>query len=423
MFKFIHAADIHLDSPMLKLDYYEGAPVRRFRQATRRAFENLIQLAVSENAAFVVIAGDLYDGDWKDYNTGLYLVSQMTRLRDAGILVFIVTGNHDAASNITKTLKFPDNVKIFPSDKPATFQIENPGVAIHGQSFASAAIKKDLASCYPVPLKGVYNIGLLHTCATGREGHESYAPCSIEDLKNKGYDYWALGHVHKHEVIEKYPHIIFSGNTQGRHSRETGSKGCVLVTVGQNHETEIEFTPLDVVRWVNAEVDATGAESGYDILDETRKLLEEILEENDGKTLAARLHIKGKTSAHAEIFSNPDRWMNEIRSVALDACSGRVWVEKIKIETKLPDSGHYVEQKDGAIGELLKLFDELSMETTVNSDLIAELADLERKLPLELKGMEEGLKFSDTAWMKDTLDQVRLMLVKRLLKKGAGNEN
>jgi DNA repair protein SbcD/Mre11 len=133
MFKFIHAADIHLDSPMLKLDYYEGAPVGKFRQATRRAFENLIQLAISENAAFVVIAGDLYDGDWKDYNTGLYLVSQMSRLRDAGISVFIVTGNHDAASNITKTLSFPDNVKIFPSDKPATFQIENPGVAIHGQ--------------------------------------------------------------------------------------------------------------------------------------------------------------------------------------------------------------------------------------------------------------------------------------------------
>jgi hypothetical protein len=93
---------------------------------------------------------------------------------------------------------------------------------------------------------------------------------------------------------------------------------------------------------------------------------------------------------------------------------------KNKIRNKLPDSGHYFEQKDGAIGELLKLFDELSMETTVNPDLIAELADLERKLPLELKGMEEGLKFSDTAWMKDTLDQVRLMLVKRLLKKGAG---
>lgn len=420
MFKFIHAADIHLDSPMRKLDFYEGAPAATFRQATRRAFENLIHLAISENAAFVVIAGDLYDGDWKDYNTGLYFVSQMTRLRDAGIAVFIVTGNHDAASNITKTLRFPDNVKIFSSDRPLTFHIENPGVAIHGQSFASPAVKKDLAISYPMPMKGFYNIGLLHTCLTGREGHEPYAPCSPEDLKNKGYDYWALGHVHNHEVIEKHPHIVFSGNLQGRNPRETGPKGCVLATVGHNHETDIEFIPMDVVRWAIAEVDATGAESGYDILEQVRKTLENLLEENDGMPMATRIYIKGKTSAHGEIFSAPERWMNEIRSLALDACNGRVWVEKIKIGTRLPDSGRFIEQKDGAIGELLKLLDELSAETSVNPDLLNELTDLERKLPLELKAMEEGLKFGDAAWMKNTLEQVRPMLVKRLLKKGAG---
>jgi DNA repair protein SbcD/Mre11 len=420
LFKFIHAADIHLDSPMRKLDFYEGAPVEKFRQATRRAFENLIQLAISENVAFVLIAGDLYDGDWKDYNTGLYFVSQMTRLRDAGIPVFIVTGNHDAASTITKTLSFPDNVKIFPSEKPATFQVDHAGVAIHGQSFASPAVRKDLASSYPLPLNGFYNIGLLHTCLTGREGHEPYAPCSPEDLKNKGYDYWALGHVHKHEVIQKDPHIVFSGNLQGRNPRETGPKGCVLITAGQSHETQIEFIPMDVVRWNISEIDATGAESGYDVLDRIRKTLENLLEENDGMPLAARLYIIGKTAAHEEIFSDPERWMNDIRSVALDSCNGRVWVEKIKIGTRLPDSGRFLGQKNGAIGELLKLFDELSEETAVHPDLIAELADLERKLPLELKTMEEGLKFNDTEWMKVTLDQVRPILVKRLLKKGVG---
>ncbi len=420
MFKFNHSADSHLDSPMRKLDFYEGAPVGEFRQATRRAFENLIQLAISENAAFVVIAGDLYDGDWKDYNTGLYLVAQMSRLRDAGISVFIVTGNHDAASNITKTLRFPDNVKIFPSDRPATFQMENPRVAIHGQGFASPAVKKDLASGYPRPMEGFYNIGLLHTCATGREGHEPYAPCSPEDLKNKGYDYWALGHVHQYEVMGKHPHIVFSGNTQGRHPRETGSKGCILVTVGHSLETETEFIPIDVVRWAIAEVDAMGTESGYDILDRVRKILENLLEENDGMPLATRVHISGKTSAHGEFLSDLERWMNEIRSVALDAGNGRIWIEKIRVETKLPDSGRTLEQKDGAIGELLKLFDELSAETTVHPDLINELADLERKLPLELKAMEEGLKFSNAEWMKDMLEQVRPMLVKRLLRKGAG---
>lgn len=420
MFKFIHAADIHLDSPMRKLDYYEGVPVEKFRQATRRAFENLIQMAISESVAFVVIAGDLYDGDWKDYNTGLYLVSQMSRLRDAGISVIIVSGNHDAASSITKTLPFPDNVKLFPSDKPATFQMENLRVAIHGQGFASPAVKKDLASGYPLPVEGFYNIGLLHTCATGRAGHEPYAPCSPEDLKNKGYDYWALGHVHSHEVIDQHPLIVFSGNIQGRNPRETGPKGCILVTVGQSHDTEIEFIPLDVVRWAIAEVDVAGAESGYDILDRTRKLLECLVEENDGMPLAVRILINGKTAVHEQIFSDPERWMNEIRSAALDACNGRVWVEKIKIGTRLPYSGRIPEQKDGAIGELLKLLDELNAETSVHPDLISELTDLERKLPLELKTMEEGLKFSDTAWMKNTLEQVRPMLIKRLLKKGAG---
>jgi DNA repair protein SbcD/Mre11 len=419
MFKFIHAADIHLDSPMRKLDYYEGAPVAEFRQATRRAFENLIHLAISENVVCMVVAGDLYDGDWKDYNTGLYFVSQMAKLRDAGIRVFVVTGNHDAASNITKTLRFPDNVKIFPSDKPATFIIENPRIAIHGQSFASPAVRKDLASCYPIPLDGFYNIGLLHTCVSGREGHEPYAPCSLDDLKNKGYDYWALGHVHKYEVVEKNPPIIFSGNTQGRQCRETGSKGCVLVSVGNSHETEIEFTPVDVVRWLIAEVDATGAETGYEILNRSRKLFEGLLEENDGIPLAVRLQINGSTVVHNEFFSDHERWTNEIRSTALDACSGKVWVEKIKIGTSLPGSCRLFEQKNGAIGELLELFDELSAENMVHPDLLTELADLERKLPAELKTMAEGFKFNDAEWMKHILEQVKPMLVKRLLRKGA----
>ena len=145
MFKFIHAADVHLDSPLHRLDTYEGVPVDQFRQATRRAFENLIQLALDEKVSFVTIAGDLYDGDWKDYNTGLYLVSQLKRLNDTNIPVFILAGNHDAASRITKTLRFPENVRMFPVNEPATFYLDGPQVALHGQGFASASVKKDLS--------------------------------------------------------------------------------------------------------------------------------------------------------------------------------------------------------------------------------------------------------------------------------------
>jgi len=333
MFKFIHAADIHIDSPMHKLNLYEGAPAEEFRQATRRAFENLIHLAISENVAFVLISGDFYDGDWKDYNTGLYLISQMTKLRDAGIPVLIIAGNHDAASKITKKLRLPDNVTLFPSNKPNTIRLENFDVAVHGQSFSSPSMKKDLSRGYPKGLKGYFNIGLLHTCATGREGHEPYAPCSLDGLLSKDYDYWALGHVHQYEVLSENPFIVFSGNTQGRHVRETGPKGCVLVTVSDNGKPELEFKSIDVVRWEVSVVDVHGAESGYDIVDRFSHKLEELLDVNEGMPMAVRVIIQGETVAYDDILSDIERWTSELRAAALEIGGGKTWVEKTKFKS------------------------------------------------------------------------------------------
>ncbi len=195
MFKFIHTADIHLDSPLRGLSRYEGAPVERLRGATREAFCNLVQFAIDEEVQFVIIAGDLFDGDWKDYNTGLFFASQMSKLRENEIRVFIVSGNHDAASAITRKLHYPDNVRFFISDSPEAIRIEEIGVALHGQSFAQRDVTNNLAANYPSAEPDYYNIGVLHTALNGREGHAGYAPCSIADLSAKNYDYWALGHV------------------------------------------------------------------------------------------------------------------------------------------------------------------------------------------------------------------------------------
>jgi len=256
MLRFIHAADIHLDSPLLKLEQYEGAPIEALRGATRQALQNLTQLAISESVDFVLISGDLYDGDWKDYNTGLYFIKQMAKLKDAKIKVFIVAGNHDAGSKMSKTLRLPDNVLMFPSDKPDTVRLENLGVAIHGQSFSTPAVKKDLSSAYPYAISGFFNIGMLHTGATGLEGHEPYAPCTIEGLKAKGYDYWALGHVHKRTILSENPMIVFPGNIQGRHILESGAKGCMLVSADDS--VNMEFRPLDVIRWETVRIDSNG---------------------------------------------------------------------------------------------------------------------------------------------------------------------
>ena len=164
--KFVHAADIHLDSPMLWLEQHESAPADRLRGATRQALENLVTLCIKEEAQFILIAGDLYDGDWNDYNTGLFFVRQMARLREAGIRVFLIRGNHDADSVITRQLSLPENTHEFSTRKAESVAIEALNTTIHGRSYGRKAVTDDLSAGYPTPVAGQLNIGLLHTSAT-----------------------------------------------------------------------------------------------------------------------------------------------------------------------------------------------------------------------------------------------------------------
>ena len=181
MFKFIHAADIHLDSPLLGLERYEGAPAEEIRGATRKALENLVALAIEQSVAFVVIAGDLYDGDWKEFRTGLYFVKQMARLNAAGIPVFVIAGNHDAANKMTRRLPLPANVRVLSDKEPETIRLDPWEVAIHGRSFPRRDVLENLVPSYPKAVPGWFNIGLLHTSATGYEGHDRYAPCTLDE--------------------------------------------------------------------------------------------------------------------------------------------------------------------------------------------------------------------------------------------------
>ena len=191
-FRFIHASDIHLDSPLKGLSGQQGAAADRIRTATRVALENLVGHAIEGEVDFVVIAGDLYDGDWRDYQTGLFFVSQMGRLAKADIPVFLLHGNHDAESQITRRLTLPVNVSVFSARKAETFQLPAFNVALHGQSFRQRDVTDNLVTTYPPPIAGCFNIGVLHTGLGGMQGHANYAPCTIEELINKGYEYWAL---------------------------------------------------------------------------------------------------------------------------------------------------------------------------------------------------------------------------------------
>lgn len=184
--KFIHTADLHLDSPLRGLSSYADAPAERLRTATRDAFHTLVTQAIDEQVDFMVIAGDVYDGDWKDFNTGLFFIRQMGRLRNSGIPVYLLYGNHDADSEMTRGLELPDNVQVFSSRKAETFRIESRKVALHGRSFKVAATTDNLLPGYPEPVAGWLNIGVLHTALEGNAEHARYAPCSVAELQAKG---------------------------------------------------------------------------------------------------------------------------------------------------------------------------------------------------------------------------------------------
>ncbi len=189
--KLLHAADLHIDSPLRGLASYEGSPAEELRTASRRALENLVALATSESVDAVLFAGDVYDGDWPDYQTGLFFARQMSLLREAGIPAYLVYGNHDAQNRMTRRLRLPDNVRVLETEGPETIRDEDLGLAVHGQGFGHRDVTDNLALAYPDPCAGLFNVGLLHTALTGREGHDTYAPCTVEHLTGKGYDYWA----------------------------------------------------------------------------------------------------------------------------------------------------------------------------------------------------------------------------------------
>lgn len=419
-FKFIVAADIHLDSPLTGLSRYEGAPLDILRGATRQAFENLVRMAVKEKAAFVLLSGDLYDGDWKDFNTGLFLYRHLWQLREAGIQVCILYGNHDAESRITRSLRLPDNVKVLSTKHPETFLLDEIGVAIHGQGFAKRDELENLAEKYPEARRDFFNIGMLHSALTGSEGHEPYAPCSLGTLQSKGYDVWALGHVHARKVLCEDPLILYPGNIQGRHARETGPKGCTIITVEDREVTSHEPQDLHVVRWEVVPVTGCGLSSAAEVVDAAVAAVEAEAGQGSGEVLVARITIAGNCPAHGELSADPEKWTAEIRAAVAAATGEGAWVEKVRFQTR-PEPGR-VEGRSGSdpLADLIGTIDGLSDTGDPENWLAEDLKTLKEKLPPELFQGEGLIDFDSGEELKHILGDVKGLLVHRILETEAG---
>ena len=422
--KIVHAADLHIDSPLRGLERYEGAPVERIRGATRRATENLVDLCLGEDASLLILAGDLFDGDWRDYATGLFFARQMSRLRHADIPVVTLRGNHDAASQVQKHLSLPDNVHELSTRKAQTIELEPLGVALHGQGFARRSVTNDLAAKYPRPIAGMLNIGVLHTCLTGREGHEPYAPCSLQTLIDKGYDYWALGHVHEREVVHRDPWVVFPGNLQGRHARETGPKGAMVITVQDGKVATVEPRFVDVVRWVRCIVDASEADNPHDIVESFREQIHVEVANAEGRTLAVRVRVEGASRAHAALHDAAARWHNEMRAVANDIAGEGVWIERVKLATKPAVEAVDLTERDDAVGQVARALGDLAADESALAAMVDDLAELRRKLPPELtSGSGDALRVDTPGALGVLTDDVARVLLPRLLAGASGSES
>jgi len=386
-FRFIHTADLHLDSPLTSLALRNADLGDLVRGATRTALERIVDIALAEAVDALVIAGDLYDGSQTSMATALFLMAEMRRLEAAGIRVYLIRGNHDAQSQITRELTFPPNVHVFDGrGKPVRAGALTNGreVHVHGISFANPHAPASLLPSFRAPVADAVNIGLLHTSLAGASRHDPYAPVSVADLAAHGFDYWALGHIHQRRVHSEKPWIVMPGNPQGRDINEGGPKGITLATVEDDGTIICEERPVAVAVFERLTVDLAGVDDWRGLQERAEAVLSAALAAAGGAQLVARLTLAGATPLAWRLRRDEDLLLAELQNVA--ASLGAGWIEAVELAVSAPPVAE--EADAGPLGELSRLMHEdVTRSHAYREELRETLADLLRQLPKEARGL------------------------------------
>lgn len=384
--KFVHAADLHLDSPFRGIrseapDYVADT----LRRATFDAYDNIVALCLQERVDALLVAGDIYDGADRSLRAQLKFVDGLARLDGAGIRSFVCHGNHDPLDGWEARLSLPPGcVRFGPevSGEPV-FPDAPERAAVYGVSYPTREVRENLTPLFTqASLGGGFGIGLLHANVGGNPNHDSYAPCSVTDLSETGLDYWALGHVHTRQVLrQERPTVVYPGNPQGRHPLETGPRGVYLVEVDDYGAVSLDFRPVDVVRWETLEVSIVGLETEQELLDAVDSAVASCAEYAGGRSVVFRLTLSGRGLLH--------RWLRSAGTVeelrervneqyAPSTSSGQAWLwcERIQADTASPVDREQVAQREDFAGDLARL----SAELWDNPDALGELRDTLRSL-------------------------------------------
>jgi len=413
--RFIHCADLHIDTPFKGLSEVHPELREILYQSTYRSFQNIIDLAIREEVDCVLIAGDIFDSANKSLHAQIKFRNGLKRISDAGIPSFVVYGNHDPLDSWSASLEWPELVTIFGGEGVTHHPLIKEGrviARIFGISFSERAITDNLSLQFENNDHEAPAIGLLHTNVGKNTGHEPYAPASIKDLSSRGMDYWALGHVHNHLILkESHPAIVYPGNSQATNPRETGPRGCCLVTLYPDGSCQTRFVPTDVVRYISDHLDISQASTHDDVINAIKERCEGIAEGMDRRHAVIRLSLTGRTDLHGELQkgNNVTALLGDVR----EHFEGRdpwIWIERLVLKT----AGHYdvdaLRQGNNFLSDIISLYDELADEKSelwpeIRRALTPLFTHWQGRRHLEELSMDELLKIAEEARNR-TLDMM-----------------
>lgn len=381
-FRFVHIADVHLDSPLRSLALRDLELAELVGTASRRAFSRAVDLCLEESVDALLIAGDLYDGDQTSMRTALYLGAELKRLDAKGIRTFVIRGNHDHLSRITRELVLPESVTVF-GGRADIVVLEDAGIAIHGLSYGQAHAVENLLPKYKPRLEGVVNIGLLHTSLGGAPGHDPYAPCSVSDLEASGFDYWALGHIHARSVTTGRCRIVMPGMLQGRDIGEAGAKSASLVMVADDGTITIEERLTSLAQFERVTIDVSAASDWRDVARSMGAALAAAREAATSEHLVACITLTGSTTLAWRLRRDADLLLTEAKAHV--ASLRATWVDKLEIavvpQTAAPNDG-------SPFGELYRsMLGEVGSSATTIEAVRVAIEDLRRQMPPESRDL------------------------------------
>ncbi|MGF9714571.1 metallophosphoesterase family protein [Paenibacillus naphthalenovorans] len=358
-FRFIHAADLHLDSPFRGLAGLPEAWRERVKEASFTALLRLTDLAVSQRADFVVFSGDIYDAKDRSLRAQLRFRQALETLAGHRIPAFVIHGNHDPLHDgYSAKLTWPDEVKVFGAggvESEIVRAADGEALArVSGISFGKSSVTDNLTPGFRGWGDGLYHIGMLHTNVDGDAKHDNYAPCRLGDLLARGVDYWALGHIHTRRILHEKPWVVYPGNVQGRHIRENGPRGCYLVDVSASGETELTFHALDDVRWQEAEAAIDGLETEQQLMEALEEAVWAAAEAGEGRAVILRVTLTGRGPMHTVLKRGGV--LAELGSALKESLARHtVWVESVEDRTGAPIDRGELEGRPGFLGDLLRL--------------------------------------------------------------------